>query len=187
MSWRITVIALLAAFALALLPAGCGGDDEPSKPQPAESTLEEQPRQANEAAEGNDGKRDEQRPRAERETRDRNEQGGFNGRPFDRVVGRLPIKEPPLRVRATIQFGDSHRLRIAVTRRYFLCTLSVPERERAVADFSSKAQQLARAAGVDDLRLVVTRLQPTLQNLPKWGTAGPSGVQLTNAGRRSVC
>ena len=106
---------------------------------------------------------------------------------FDRAVARLDIKQPPLRVRQTIQFGKSHRVYVAVRRRYFLCTLNVPERQRAVRHFYARSRNDFDDAGVQDFSIVVTRLQSGGANYPRWAVASPRGVRLTPAGRRSVC
>lgn len=206
---------VLVAVLLALAPVGCGGDDsgdsrsagttpaeidrarlEQGKERLSEREIDKRLGQVDEeiadAAERGD---DAAIERAERRERDLEKQlearddadEEFKESPFDRLVGRLPIKTAPLRVQQTIQFGNSHRLWVAVAERHFLCSLSVAEREQAVADFYAESQELARPAGVDDLTLVVTRLQETGENMPRWATAGPAGVQITQAGRRTTC
>ena len=151
---------------LTLLLAACAGNDAPEPDAPRSAQ-----RDADRSSE-----------RGERHS-DRN----VASKGFDRAVARLEIKRPPLRAQQVIQFGRSHRLYVAVRGRYFLCTLSVPERRRAVGDFYARSRQEFEDAGVEDFRVVVTRLQSGGVDYPRWARAGPRGVRLTRAGRRSAC
>jgi len=156
----------LVPVLLTVLLGACAGSDEPDR------DASRSPK--GDAARGSD--------RGERSS-DR----GATSQDFDRAVERLDIKQPPLRVQQTIQFGKSHRLYVAVRRRYFLCTLSVPERRRAVEEFFARSRHQLEDAGVNDFSMVVTRVQSAGMNYPRWAVAGPQRIRLTQAGRRSRC
>ena len=60
-------------------------------------------------------------------------------------------------------------------------------REHAVGDFYGKARREFEAVGIDGFTMVVTRVQSTGVNYPKWALAAPRAVRLTAAGRVSDC
>ena len=68
-----------------------------------------------------------------------------------------------------------------------MCTLGVPERQRAVEDFYAHSRREFEDADVKDLSMVVTRVQSGATGYLRWAVPGPQGALLTRAGRRLGC
>lgn len=181
-------VARLILLCLALVVAGCGGDDDSDGAARTQTSTDElRPRTApnpKEVAGARQERADEklkQREEKELEQGDEEFDKAFEETPFDRLVGRLPIRRPPLHVQQYIS-GDGHKLYAAVIRKRF-CALSPTRRERAVSAFFRSADGTFRRGGVDDLELVVTPVSETLDRLPALATASGKSVTLTSRGR----
>lgn len=180
----------LTLLALALAVSGCSDDDPEqraaSTPTPTDKERtrtsgkarapKERAAARREAAE----EREQVRELKELEE-DREFDRSFEESTFERLVGRLPIRRPPLFVEQYIS-GEGHKVYTAVDRKRF-CRTSADERERAVASFFAAANRSFRRANVNDFEQVVTPLSDTIDKLPALATARRSSVELTRLGR----
>jgi hypothetical protein len=177
---RLIVLTLLA---IALGLAACGGDDS-SDDKTAASTTAQKKRPPTEAEaarrEAQDEKAQQEELKKEKES-DEDFDRSFSESSFERLVGKLPLKAPPLYVQQYIT-GDGHKLYTAVERQRF-CTLSPAKREAAVTASYKSADKSFRAAGVKDFEQVVTPLSDSIENLPALATASAGTVKLTARGR----
>lgn len=126
----------------------------------------------------------ERRERAEDRRFDREFDRGFRESGFDRLVGKLPIRRPPLYVQQYITSSGSHRVYTAVSRRRFLCRMTPAQRRRAIARFFRSADRVMRAGGVDDFVQIVTLTSQRTQKLPALARARRGSVTLTGDGRK---
>lgn len=185
----------LTLLALTLAVSGCEGEDDSEKKADspgarAETAQKEdarrpgksrKPREAAAARrEAADAKRQE-RELKDLEREDREFDRSFKDTPFERLVNKLPIREPSLYVEQYIT-GDGHKLYTAVDRRRF-CKTSREGREQAVGSFFRAADRSFRRAGVKDLEQVVTPVSETLDKLPALAIARRGSVSLTSLGR----
>lgn len=112
----------------------------------------------------------------------------FKESAFDKLVGKLPIRKPPLHVQQYITTSGSHRVYTAVDRGRFLCRMTPAQRRKAVAGFFRAADRVMRAGGIDDFAQTVTVTTQDAQDLPVLARAKRGSVTLTGQGReRSPC
>ena len=178
----------LLLFAVALLVAGCSGDEEPDREPsagakaPAGETdrARPTPKEADEARREAAERKLEEQERKDLED-DREFDSSFKETSFERLVDRLPIRRPPLYVQRYIT-GDGHRLYASVNVKRF-CRASAGGRERAVAAFFRTADRTFRRGDVEDLEVVVTPISETIDELPALATARGGEVELSGRGR----
>jgi hypothetical protein len=173
----------LTLLALALGLAACGGDDSSEK-KTASTTTGQKNRPPNEAADARREARDEKEQQNELKKEKQSDEDfnrSFSESSFERLVGKLPIRKPPLFVEQYIT-GEGHKLYTAVERQRF-CKLQPAKREAAVTAFFKSADKSFRAAGVKDFAQVVTPLADSIENLPALATASAGKVALTARGR----
>lgn len=180
--------ALLILLCLALVVAGCAGDDDSDGAASTQTSTDESrtrtapnPKDVAGARQERTDEKLKQREEKELEEGDEEFDKAFAETPFDRLVGRLPIRRPPLHVQQYIT-GDGHKVYAAVDRKRF-CALSPARREQAVSAFFRSADGTFRRGGVDDLELVVTPVTETLDELPALATASGKSATLTSRGR----
>ena len=192
---------------VALLAAGCSGDDEESgnekastnaetapvtKPEPRGKTADKRRRRG---AKRTPAKKKLSKAELEKERRalkreaardrkeDREFDRGFEETPFEKLVSRLPVRKPPLFVEQYITSRGSSTVYTAVAPRRFFCGRSRARRRDAVASFYRDADRLFRRGGVDDFALVVTPIAETTESLPALATGRDGKVSLTRRGR----
>ena len=193
---RPLLLALTAAV-LAVV-SGCSDDSSEAPTRPARTADEgtttsegrartetaPAPRQGAKAKRG--GKRKEGRGGAapSDEEFDREFDEAFAETPFERLVCKLPIRRPPLYVRQYITTGEGHTVYTAVSRRRFFCRMSPAQREEAVRDFFTAADELFRDGGVNDLVQVVIAVGDTSTDPAPLARARRGSISLTKLGRR---
>lgn len=191
---RPIIVAALIGLTIAALgiPSACGGDDDSSKgaatttaPEPNVAKSEDPPKGG--AAPGPTDEELQQDVREQEREReeDRKFDESFRESPFDKLVNKLPIREPPLYVEQYITTTGSHTIYTAVDRKRFLCDLNARQRGKAVAGFYRSADRVFRSGGVNDFVQVVTPATPTREELPALATARKGSVSLTKLGRDS--
>ena len=198
---------LQACFCLvslvALLAAGCSGDDEESgdekastnaetapvtKPEPRGKTADKRRRSTTAKRKPSKAELEEERRALKREAaRDRKEDRefdrGFRETRFEKIVGRLPIRKPPLFVEQYITSSGSSTVYAAVAPRRFFCGRPPARRTAAVRSFYRDADRLFRRGGVEDFALVVTPIAETTESLPALATGRDGRVSLSRRGR----
>ncbi len=160
----------VACASAALLLAACNGneDDEPRRtPPPAEEA--EEPRRTPSPAE-------------EAEEPDRNFDKGFDETSFERLLGRLPLRKPPLYVQQIITESPTHKVHTRVDRRRFICAMTVPERKAAVESYYRAADRLFRESGIHDYVQFVSPLTDTAELRPALAVGRDRTVTLTRQG-----
>ena len=199
---RLCLVSLVA-----LLAAGCSGDDEESgkerastnaetapvtKPEPGRKTADKRRRGK---ARGTAAKKKLSKADLEKERRalkreaaqdrkeDREFDSEFKETPFEKLVGRLPVRKPPLFVEQYITSRGSSTVYTAVAPRRFFCGRSPARRRDAVSSFYRDADRLFRRGGVEDFALVVTPVSETTESLPALATGRDGKVSLTRRGR----
>lgn len=204
--------ALLATL-VAVVAIGCGGDDEngsegeraatsptvtdrAQKPDTRErreraakngrrgskkgrGTVEKRPSKAERRQERARERREAERDRKE----DREFDRAFRQTAFEKLVGQLPVRKPPLYVEQYITEQKSHRIYTAVDPKRFFCGKTPARRKSAVSAFYRDASRSFRRRGIDDFVQVVTPLAETVDNLPALAVAREGSVSLTRRGR----
>lgn len=181
----------LTLLSLTLAVGGCGGGDDSERSADSSKRAEthettspgktREPKEAKAArSEAADNKRQEQELKDQKKE-DREFDRSFEESSFERLVGKLPIRKPPLYVEQYIT-GDGHKLYTAVDRKRF-CKMTAAAREKAVASFFRTADRSFRRGKVDDFEMVVTPLSDTIDKLPALATARRGKVSLTSRGR----
>lgn len=202
-----TLVAVVAVVAI-----GCGGDDDGSDGERAatsptvtdrarEPDTRERRERAGKNGRGASGKgrggvkkrlskaeRERERARERREAeRDRKEDRefdrAFRETAFEKLVGQLPVRKPPLYVEQYITQQNSHRIYTAVDPKRFFCGKTPARRKAAVSAFYREASRSFRRRGIDDFVQVVTPLAETVENLPALAVAREGSVSLTKRGR----
>ena len=183
---RFTALAALAVLALALVVAGCNGDDEKkagesttttgdrAKAPPPPNDRDEAVREAAEA-------KQQERELKDLDKDDEEIDKSFEETPFERAVVKLPVRRPPLYVEQYIT-GDDHKVYTAVDEKRF-CKMTAARREAAVTSFYKAADRSLRRAGVKDFVQVVTPLATTTEELPALATGRAGKVSLSRRGR----
>ncbi|MDQ4049487.1 MAG: hypothetical protein M3131_08940 [Actinomycetota bacterium] len=203
--------AFVALVALAgVLAAGCSGDDEKSGDDKASGTARTAP--GDKAKPGRERGKADERPgagkkkgrtarkrlskaeiakerralkrEAEQDRReDREFDRGFRETAFEKLVGQLPIREPPLFVEQYITSRGSSTVYTAVAPKRFFCGRSPARRKAAVTAFYRDAAKLFRRRGVNNFVQVVTPIAETAERLPALATGRNGSVSLTKRGR----
>lgn len=204
---HLRATAQLATLVAVVVVVGCGGDDGDSDSERAATTptgTDRAPEPTTPSKGGQRGSgqgdggaarkrpteadREKERATARKEAeRDRREDRafdrGFRETPFERLVGRLPVREPPLYVEQYITTQNSHTVYTAVDPKRFFCGRTTARRKAAVSAFYRDAEKPFRAAGIDDFVQVVTPLAETTESLPALAVARKGSVSLTRRGR----
>ena len=172
---------------LAALAVGCSGDDEePGKAAEERragadkaQTAKNKPSKADLATERRALAKEAERDRKADRELDR----GFSETPFEKIVGQLPIRKPPLFVEQYITSEGSSTVYTAVARKRFLCGRSPADRKAAVSRFYRDADKLFRRSGVKGFVQIVTPIAETTDRLPALAVARQGSVSLTKRGR----
>ncbi len=177
----------LTLLVLALALSACGGDDDSDKQSAdakakTETTKVRPPKEADEARQERQDQKEQEQELKEQDQNDREFDRSFTESSFERLVGKLPVSEPPLYVEQYIT-GEGHTVYTAVDRTRF-CKLSEAKRKQAVASFFESANKQFRAAKVNDFEVIVTPLSDNIDKLPALATADGDAVTLTALGRR---
>ncbi len=163
---------LLGALLCACLAAaGCGGEERRAPGAEAhaggEQSIDQAAREIEDEAKQTDA--------------------GFRGSPTGSAVRRLPIGEPPLRVRQYI-VGGGGELVARVRARDFFCDGNLAARRAAVASFYRSASRTFRRAGAEDLDLTVAVLTADLDDIRPLAHGRSGGTFLTPRGmKRGDC
>ena len=211
MSRRRPLRALLPlAVLVTLLAVGCSDDGDKSDKGQASTTTETAPAEKAERR-GRSGKGAKERSgrrkkgatagkrvsKAELEkerralrseaARDRKEDRefdkGFRETPFEKIVGGLPVRKPPLFVEQYITESGRSTVYTAVAPKRFFCGRSAARRKAAVSSFYRDADKLFRRRGVEDFVQVVTPIAETTERLPALAIGRNGKVSLTERGR----
>ncbi len=164
-----------------------GGQPRPGRPG---ADRNKKPRESKAAAAR---RKESDRKQADRERQQQEEENrefdrSFKETPFERLVGTLPIREPPLYVEQYITEEDTHKVFTAVGEKRFFCKMTPRQREKAVTDFYRAADKILRGGKIQDFEQVVTPLAETLEKLPALAIARDGSVSLTRLGRgRGPC
>ncbi len=198
--------AILALAALgAVLAVGCSGDDDGK--EGASTTTETAPAEKTTTQGGNAegsraGKKKDATPKrrvskaelekerralrkeaAEDRKEDREFDRAFDETAFEKLVAKLPIREPPLYVEQYITSRDSSTVYTAVASKRFFCGRSAARRKAAVASFYRDADKVFRRGGVEDFVQIVTPIAETTESLPALAIGRKGKVSLTERGR----
>jgi len=130
-----------------------------------------------------ESRREEQREIERMRREDREFERAFKETPYDKLLGRLPIREPPLYVEQYITVeGGRHKVYTAVSRKRF-CRVSPTQRQAAVEAFYRDADALFRRNGISDFVQVVTPVSQTAETFPALAVGRNGSASLTRRGR----
>ena len=202
------MILALAAL-IAVLAAGCSGDDEDSgkeeasattqtapavKPKPRNGKAEKRSRGGKKKGKGTVKRRvskaelEKERRALKREAsqdrkEDRKFDRAFDETAFEKLVADLPIRKPPLFVEQYITSRGSSTVYTAVATKRFFCGRSAARRKAAVSAFYRDADRVFRRGGVKNFVQIVTPIAETTERLPALAVGRDGKVSLTKRGR----